>query len=86
MMDFLAIIVGSIALLVLEWHAQFLEQGQSFGVRLGTGHKRDIHATDHVHRVNIDLREDDLFRHTHGVVTTAIKGLVIDSAEVANAW
>src|SRR3954471_21803727 len=68
-----------------ERQAQGVEQREGLGVRLGGGGDRDVETADLVHGVVVDLREDDLLLDAHGEVPTAVEGLRVQAAEVAQA-
>ena len=49
------------------------------------GHDGDVHAARAVDLVEVDLGEDQLLGHAHGVVATAVEALGRKAAEVADA-
>src|SRR5690606_5193170 len=75
------LVLGSVA----EREVEGLEQRLGFLVGLGRGGDGDIHATDGVDGVEVDLGEDDLLLDAHVEVAPAIERTRRDAAEVAHA-
>src|SRR5438034_3165169 len=61
------------------------EEGFRFVVGLGGCRDADIHTTQRVNLVVLDLRENDLFLDADVVVATAIEGTAIHATEIAHA-
>src|SRR6476659_5188096 len=76
---------GLLLLLLREGEIEQAQQLARLFVRLRRGGYDDIHAPDLIDLIVVDLGEDDLFLEAHGIVATAIEGLRIEPAEVANA-
>src|SRR6478752_605264 len=74
---------GALAL-AAERHAERLEQRKGLAVGLRGGGDRDVEPADGVHGVVVDLREDDLLAHAHGVVAAAVERVGLQAAEVAD--
>src|SRR3989337_1763904 len=68
---------------ILERETEGGKQGPRFIISLGGGGDRDVHATQRVDLVVLDLGENDLFLDAHVVVTTAIKGFPRNAPDVA---
>ena len=68
---------------VLEGKSKLLEKSITLLVRVGRSHKSDIHAHELGYRVDVDLRENDLLRHTQSVVAATVE-LALDTLEVAD--
>src|SRR5438094_3776487 len=68
-----------------EGHAEGLEQ--RLGLLVGARRRRDgdVEPAHLVDRVVVDLREDDLLAHAHGVVPAAVERAAAEPAEVADA-
>src|SRR5574343_833617 len=69
---------------VLERELECGEQSARLFVRLGSRRDADIHPTQSIDLVVLDFGEDDLFLDAQVVVTTTIKALASDTAEVAD--
>ena len=69
----------------VERSAQLGQQLFGFLVGGSSGADADVHTTDLVHLVVLDLREDQLFLQTEGVVATAVEGVGVDATEVTDA-
>src|SRR5690625_3093845 len=67
---------------LLEREAEATQQGPALVVAGGGGHDRDVHPSDPVDLVWVDLQEDRLFGQPEGVVTVAVELLGRQSAEV----
>src|SRR5690625_6278549 len=67
---------------LLEREAEATQQGSALVVAGGGGHDRDVHPSDPVDLVWVDLQEDRLFGQPEGVVTVAVELLGRQSAEV----
>ena len=61
------------------------EQGEAFGVSLGSGGDADIHALGFFDFVVVDFGEDQLILQPEGIVAASIEGLGLHAAEIANA-
>lgn len=57
-----------------------------FFVRLGGGNESNIETSRFFDLVVNDFREDELFFHTEGVVTPAVKRITGNAAEVSDSW
>src|SRR5438093_917306 len=68
-----------------ERHAEVREQRLALGVVAGARHHRDVQARDVLHRVVVDLGEDDLLADAERVVAAAVEALGRDALEVAHA-
>src|SRR4030095_10252337 len=64
--------------------AQRPQQRPALVVIGGGGDNRDVHTTDTVDAVDVDLMEDRLFRHAEGVVAGAVELLRRQAPEVAD--
>ena len=60
------------------------EQLASFFVGLCRGHETDVHAADLIYLVVFYLREYQLFLDTHRIVSSSVKGIGINTAEVTD--
>ena len=67
----------------LERKTEGLEKGVSLFVSVGGGHESNLHTVDTGVLVDFDLRENDLFLDTEGVVTLTVH-LLGDTVEVAD--
>ena len=67
----------------LEREAESLQKGVSLFVGLGGGHESNLHTVDTGVLVDFNLRENDLFLDTEGVVALAVH-LLGDTVEVAD--
>src|SRR5262245_17402878 len=58
-----------------ERHVKGLQQGPGFGIGLGRGDDDDVHATDRLDLVVVDLRKHDLLLEAKGVVAPPVEAL-----------
>ena len=79
--DFLAICTSSLA---HEGSAHELQQLASLFVGLRGGGDRDVHTTQLLDLVVLNLGEDDLLLQAQAVVAAAVEGVSADAAEVAD--
>src|SRR5690554_3782337 len=70
--------------LLAEGEVECLEQRTSFIIRLRGRRDHDVHAPNLIDLIVVDLGENDVFLDTHGVVATAVEGVRVQPAEVAN--
>src|SRR6185436_19107033 len=68
-----------------EGHLEALQQRLRLGVSLCGRADHDVHATDLVDLVVVDLREHQLLLEAERVVAAAVEALAADAAEVADA-
>src|SRR5512141_1680274 len=69
---------------ILERETEGGKQGSRFIISLGGGGDSDIHATQRIDLVVLDLGENDLFLDAHVVVAAAIKGFARNAPEVTD--
>src|SRR5215467_13380152 len=70
---------------VHEREVEAAEKRLGFRVRLRRRADDDVHASHNVDLVVVDLGEHDLLLQAHGEVATAVEGLAVQPAEVADA-
>src|SRR3546814_16246665 len=70
---------------VLKRHAESVQESLGFLVRLRSRADDDVHATDLVDLVVVDLREDQLLLEAEGIVAATVEALARNAAEVADA-
>src|SRR2546426_11163661 len=75
------IMVGD-SLLRAERHAEVREQRLALGVVAGARHHRDVQPRDVLHRVVVDLWEDDLLADPERIVAAAVERFHRDALEV----
>src|ERR1044072_5030454 len=68
-----------------EGHLEALQQRLRLGVSLCGRADHDVHATDLLDLVVVDLREHQLLLEAERVVAPAVEALAADAAEVADA-
>src|SRR4029453_1432382 len=68
-----------------EGHAEVREQRLALGVVAGARHHRDVQPRDVLHRVVVDLGEDDLLADPEREVAAAVERLDRPALEVAHA-
>src|SRR4030095_55457 len=66
--------------------AQRPQQRPALVVIGGGGDNRDVHTTDTVDAVDVDLMKDRLFRHAEGIVAGAVELLRPQAPEGADPW
>src|SRR3990167_2765680 len=69
---------------VAEREFEGAQQSTTLIIRTRSGSQGNVQTTQGIDLVVIDFRENDLLFHAHAVVATAIEGLGIQAAEVAN--
>jgi len=68
-----------------KWHPKVLQQAVPLFIRLGGGHDGDLHTSDAVDVIVVDLRPDQLLPKAQAVVAPAIKRIGRHPSEVALA-
>ena len=83
--DFLAITYPFLPALASERSAHKSEELTCFFIGLGSRYDYDIHTSDLVDLIVLDLRENDLFLDTDIVVTSSVEAVRVNTAEVSNS-
>lgn len=69
-----------------EGHTEESEELASLFVGAGGRGDDDVQAANFIDFIVVDFGEDELFLDAESVIASAVEGIAIDAAEVANAW